>query len=58
VLHTLIGYTARPDGIQVLFYLVTLGGILTMMKIVNSANRAASLANAAVAARSMPKHSI
>jgi len=57
VLHTLIGYTARPDGIQVLFYLVTLGGILTMMKIVNSENRSASLANAAVPARSMPKQS-
>jgi high-affinity iron transporter len=27
VLHTLIGYIARPDGIQVLFYLATLLGI-------------------------------
>jgi len=35
VLHTLIGYTARPYGIQVLFYLSTLGGILALMKIVN-----------------------
>ena len=35
VLHTLIGYTARPDGIQLLFYLVTLGAIIALMKIVN-----------------------
>jgi high-affinity iron transporter len=27
VLHTLIGYVARPDGIQIVFYLVTLLGI-------------------------------
>jgi len=26
-LHTLIGYVSRPDGIQILFYLVTLFGI-------------------------------
>jgi high-affinity iron transporter len=26
-LHTLIGYVSRPDGIQILFYLVTLCGI-------------------------------
>jgi high-affinity iron transporter len=37
VLHTLVGYTARPDGLQVLFYLVTLGTILALMKIVNGA---------------------
>jgi len=35
VLHTLIGYTARPYGIQLLFYLATLGGITALMKIVN-----------------------
>jgi len=52
VLHTLIGYSARPDGIQVLFYLVTLSGIVTMMKIVN---RAAAPANTRGAARAMPK---
>jgi high-affinity iron transporter len=56
VLHTLVGYTARPDGIQVLFYLATLAGILSMMKIVNGANRSAPLANAAVAARTAPEH--
>jgi len=37
LLHTLIGYSARPYGIQVLFYLLTLGGILALMKIVNGA---------------------
>src|SRR5206468_6526865 len=26
-LHTLIGYVARPDGVQILFYLATLFGI-------------------------------
>jgi high-affinity iron transporter len=26
-LHTLIGYVSRPDGIQILFYIVTLSGI-------------------------------
>jgi high-affinity iron transporter len=39
VLHTLIGYTARPDGIQVLFYLATLGGTMVLMKIVNGVSR-------------------
>ena len=40
VLHTLIGYTARPYGIQLLFYLGTLGAILTLMKLVNAGERA------------------
>ena len=39
VLHTLIGYTARPEGIQVLFYFVTLIAILALMKIVNGRGR-------------------
>ena len=56
VLHTLIGYTARPDGIQVAFYLVTLGGILALMKVVNSGNRAASLANIAATSPAVPRH--
>ena len=56
VLHTLIGYTARPDGIQVLFYFVTLGGILALMKVVNSGNRAASLANNAATSPAVPRH--
>ncbi len=50
VLHALIGYTARPYGIQVLFYLVTLGGIIALMKIVNGAARA----NTARAPRTTP----
>ena len=55
VLHTLVGYSARPDGIQVLFYLFTLGGIAALMKIVNGAKRAVAPANAQVAASVMPK---
>ncbi len=39
VLHTLIGYTARPYGIQLLFYLGTLGVILALMKFVNAGER-------------------
>jgi high-affinity iron transporter len=31
-LHTLIGYVARPDGIQILFYLATLCGIWLLTK--------------------------
>jgi high-affinity iron transporter len=30
VLHTLVGYVARPDGIQVLFYLLT-GGLMALL---------------------------
>jgi high-affinity iron transporter len=57
VLHTLIGYSARPDGIQVLFYLLTVCGILALMKYVNGANRAAPRANAAAATRAVSEHS-
>ncbi len=32
MLHVLVGYTARPSGIQVLFYLVTLTVIFTLMR--------------------------
>lgn len=32
MLHTLIGYTARPSGIQLLFYVLTLGIILGLMR--------------------------
>ena len=49
VLHTLIGYTARPYGIQVLVYLATLGAILALMKIVDR-NPGARLMPAAPAA--------
>jgi len=31
VLHTLVGYVARPDGIQVLFYLLTAGLMALLM---------------------------
>jgi len=51
VLHTLVGYTARPYGIQVLFYLVALGSIVTLMKIVNRAGRATTSADAAPGSR-------
>jgi high-affinity iron transporter len=57
VLHTLIGYTARPYGIQVLFYLVALGGILTLMKVANGAKRAPPSAEAALASRTKPQPS-
>ena len=57
ILHTLIGYTSRPYGIQLLFYLATLGGIITLMKIVNGAARASSRANPALASRTTPQTS-
>jgi high-affinity iron transporter len=57
VLHALVGYTAHPDGIQVLFYLATLCCILALMKIVNGPKRANPLAGAAATARGIPKHS-
>ena len=57
IFHTLIGYTARPYGIQLLFYLATLGGIIALMKIVNDAARASSNANAALASRTTPQAS-
>ena len=46
VLHTLIGYTARPYGVQLLFYLATLGGIMLLTQIVNRPQRAVSLSSA------------
>jgi high-affinity iron transporter len=57
VLHALIGYTARPYGIQVLFYFVTLGAIIALMKIVNRAGRASHNADAALAPRTTPQAS-
>jgi high-affinity iron transporter len=53
VLHTLIGYTARPNGIQLLFYLLTLGAIVGLMKIVNHTQRTGSAATRATA---QPSH--
>jgi high-affinity iron transporter len=52
VLHTLIGYTARPYGIQLLFYLCTLGAILTLMKVVNRGGHAGAASPARVTAGS------
>jgi high-affinity iron transporter len=34
ILHTLIGYTAQPAGIQIIFYLATLAVIATLMRLV------------------------
>ena len=51
VLHTLIGYSARPYGVQLLFYLATLGCILALMKIVNQGPRAAALPSARTASQ-------
>ena len=56
VLHTLIGYSARPDGIQVLFYLATLVGILALMKIVDNADRSASRTGTTTATCVAPEH--
>ncbi len=36
VLHTLVGYSARPYGIQLLFYFATLLGILALMRAVEA----------------------
>ena len=33
VLHTLVGYIAQPEGIQIVFYVVTFGVIATGMKV-------------------------
>jgi len=33
VLHTLIGYVSRPDGVQILFYLATLAIIASLMRV-------------------------
>ena len=52
MLHTLIGYSARPAGIQVLFYVLTLCGILALMNYVNGT---AARADATVGA--VPEHS-
>lgn len=33
LLHILVGYVAQPDGIQILFYLITLSAIFIMMQV-------------------------
>jgi high-affinity iron transporter len=47
MLHVLVGYTARPSGIQILFYVVTLSVILTLMRWVGKRHREAAAARAA-----------
>jgi high-affinity iron transporter len=47
VLHTLIGYTAQPAGIQVVFYLATLAVIGALMRLVGSSVRPAARLEAA-----------
>jgi len=48
VLHTLIGYVARPAGIQILFYLTTLFAIVILMRLLAPRGQAMPIANAAV----------
>ncbi len=52
VLHALVGYTARPYGIQLLFYAVTLGSIIVLMRIVNRGGRAGTVSTARATAKS------
>jgi len=47
LLHTLIGYSDRPNGAQLLVYLVTITVILSLMKLVRSARHAQKRAVAA-----------
>lgn len=51
VLHTLIGYTAQPAGIQLVFYLATLLTIGTLMRLVGRPARAPRLNRSARAPR-------
>ena len=44
LLHALVGYTARPYGIQLLFYALTVGGILALMKVINGGDRGNAIA--------------
>jgi high-affinity iron transporter len=43
VLHALIGYVAAPDGIQILFYLATIGIIGGLMRLAGRAGLGAKL---------------
>jgi len=47
LLHTLIGYSDRPNGAQILVYLVTITVILSLMKLVRAARHAQKRAVAA-----------
>jgi len=57
VLHALIGYTARPYGIQVLAYIATLGGIFALMKFINRIGRARPRQQTMLPARTTPQAS-
>ena len=57
VLHALIGYTARPYGIQVLAYIATLGGIFALMKFINRSGRARPRQQTMLPARTTPQAS-
>lgn len=46
MLHVMVGYTARPSGIQLLFYVVTLLTILTLMRWVGRHHRSGTPARA------------
>ena len=46
MLHVMVGYTARPSGIQLLFYVVTLFTILTLMHWVGRHHRSRAPARA------------
>lgn len=39
LLHILVGYVARPSGIQLVFYLVTLVGVLALMRLYGTPRR-------------------
>ncbi len=47
MLHVLVGYNDRPTGVELLFYIVTLGTILALMRIVGVRTTRAARAQAA-----------
>ena len=51
VLHTLVGYTAQPAGIQLVFYLATLLIIGSLMRLVGGGGRPAVRAESPTASR-------
>ncbi len=55
LLHVLIGYTARPSGLQLLFYFVTLFGVYALMRQVGRTARYAQSGPAAKAAVAIPQ---
>src|SRR5712692_5660238 len=56
ILHALIGYTAQPAGIQLVFYLATLLVIASLMRLVGGAPPAARAGHAARSATTRVKH--